>query len=369
MSNGQRFLVRRDDLTQTRIEPFDAAAGPLAAGAVRFRIDHFGFSANNITYAVFGESMDYWRFFPATQGWGCIPVWGFAEVEASNCDALASGQRCYGYWPMATHAVVEPVEVGAHGFVDGSAHRANLPPIYNRYQRTAAGQDLQREGEIALLRPLFATAWLITEFLREAGHFGARTLLLSSASSKTALATAFCLGQLAGPAAPRLAGATSPSRLGFVSGLHIYDEVIAYDALATLSAAEPALYIDFSGDAPFRRAVHEHWRDHLVYSCAVGATHHEATGGASGLPGPKPQFFFAPEQLRQRSAPPPQGLGRAALMQQIDAAWAAFIARAAEGAAPWLTLQMRRGAEAMQATYRDTLRGRCDPGVGLLLAF
>jgi hypothetical protein len=77
MTTGQRFLVRRDDLAQTHLQPFDAGAPP-APGRIRCRIAHFAFTANNITYAVFGESMRYWQFFPADDGWGCIPVWGFA---------------------------------------------------------------------------------------------------------------------------------------------------------------------------------------------------------------------------------------------------------------------------------------------------
>mgnify|MGYP003461197807 CR=1 FL=1 len=364
--NGQRLLVRRDDLTQTRIEPFDANAPP-APGQVRLRIEHFAFTANNITYAVFGEAMHYWRFFPAGDGWGCIPVWGHAEVEASACDGIVVGQRCYGYWPMATHALLEPVAIGNEGFADGSAHRADLPVVYNRYQRVASGASEQHEGEVALLRPLFVTAWLIADFLQQASDFGARMLLLSSASSKTALATAWCLRQR--PDSARVVGATSPTRLPFASGLRLYDEVIAYDTLATLPASEPTLYIDFAGDIGFRRAVHEHWRDRLAYSCAVGVTHHTAMGASGGLPGPKPQFFFAPTQMQQRSAPPPQGLGRAGLMQAIDASWAGFIGHATQGTIPWLTLDRRRGAGAIQAAYLETLRGSGDPARGLMLSF
>jgi hypothetical protein len=364
--NGQRFLVRRGDLTQTRIEPFDANAPP-AHGQVRLRIEHFAFTANNITYAVFGESMHYWRFFPADEGWGCIPVWGHAQVEASACDGIAVGQRCYGYWPMATHALLEPVAIGNEGFVDGSSHRADLPVVYNRYQRVASGADEQREGEVALLRPLFATAWLIADFLQQASDFGARTLLLSSASSKTALATAWCLRRR--PAGAHVVGATSPKRLPFTSGLRLYDEVIVYDALATLPANEPTLYIDFAGDIGFRRAVHEHWRNHLAYSCAVGVTHHAAMGASGGLPGPKPQFFFAPTQMQQRSAPPPQGLGRAGLAQAIDAAWAGFTGHATQGESPWLAIDRRRGVSSIQAAYLETLRGSGNPARGLLLSF
>jgi hypothetical protein len=366
MTMGHTFLVNRSDLSQARIENFDASA-PLAAGEVRMRIGHFAFTANNITYAVFGEAMHYWRFFPAAEGWGCIPVWGFAEVESSACDGITPGERVYGYWPMATHAVVQPASVGALGFVDASAHRADLPAIYNRYQR-APICDAQQEGLYAVLRPLFATAWLIGDFMQAAGDFGVRAMLLSSASSKTAYATAFCLKRRQGSTA-RIVGATSSSRQAFASSLGVYDEVLTYDAMAALSASEPTLYIDFSGDAGFRRAVHAHWQDKLAYSCSVGGTHHDALGPGSGLPGPKPQLFFAPAQLQKRLAPPPQGLGRAGLLQQIDAAWDQFIARATTSIAPWLTIEHRHGTDAMHAAYLETLQGRTDASRGLMLSF
>ena len=365
MTTGQAFLVQRGDLSQTRIDTFDANS-PLAPGQVRLRTLHFAFTANNITYAVFGETMHYWRFFPAAEGWGCIPVWGFAVVEASACDGVAVGERFYGYWPMATHAVVQPAAVGEHGFSDASAHRAELPTVYNRYQR-AAPTDVQREGEVAVLRPLFATAWLIADFLQLADDFGAGTMLLSSASSKTAYATAFCLKRRQAPTC--IVGVTSPSRHAFTAGLGVFDDVIDYSALASLQANEPVLYIDFSGDAGFRRAVHLHWRERLTYSCSVGGTHHTALGSGGGLPGPKPQLFFAPTQMHKRSAPPPQGLGRAGMLAQIDEAWNAFIARATTSKQPWLTIESRCGTEALRGAYLETLHGRGDPSRGLMLSF
>jgi Protein of unknown function (DUF2855) len=365
MTTGQTFLVQRSDLSQSRIDTFDATASP-APGQVRLRIDHFAFTANNITYAVFGESMHYWRFFPAADGWGCIPVWGFAVVEASACDGIAEGERFYGYWPMATHAVLQPAAISAHGFTDASAHRAELPAVYNRYQRGEA-MSPEREGEVAVLRPLFATAWLIADFMQQERDFGATTMLLSSASSKTAYATAFCLKRRPGPA--RVVGATSPQRNAFASRLGLYDDVIHYDALASLSATEPALYIDFAGNAAFRRAVHTHWGDRLTCSCSVGGTHHEALGSGGGLPGPKPQLFFAPTQMQKRQALPPQGLGRAGMLAQIDGAWTEFLARATTSETPWLTIESRRGAEAMRAVYLETLQGRGDASRGLMLSF
>jgi len=70
------FVVRRDDLQRTAVLP--ASLPALADGQVLLKIDAFSFTANNITYAVIGEMLRYWEFFPAADGWGRVPVWGFA---------------------------------------------------------------------------------------------------------------------------------------------------------------------------------------------------------------------------------------------------------------------------------------------------
>jgi hypothetical protein len=67
------------------------------------------------------------------------------------------------------------------------AHRARLPAAYNGYARVDADPiyDADSEPEQMLLRPLFFTSYLIDDFLDEASLFGARSVILSSASSKT----------------------------------------------------------------------------------------------------------------------------------------------------------------------------------------
>src|SRR3954452_4227203 len=95
------FLVRRDDLRTTRVAG-DEDERPLDDGEARLRVERFGFTANNITYGAFGEAMGYWRFFPAEDGWGRIPVWGFGEVSDSQAPDVEPGQRFYGYFPMAS---------------------------------------------------------------------------------------------------------------------------------------------------------------------------------------------------------------------------------------------------------------------------
>src|SRR3954471_20129963 len=101
------LLVRQDQLGTTRIETREAV--PLAPGQIRVRIDSFALTSNNITYAAFGDAMNYWQFYPTGEaGWGIVPVWGFATVVQSLHPGVAVGERLYGYWPMSNQAVLTP---------------------------------------------------------------------------------------------------------------------------------------------------------------------------------------------------------------------------------------------------------------------
>ena len=110
MSTTLSLQIRKSQLGDTRLD--DRTDTPLADGQVRVRIDSFALTSNNITYAAFGEAMSYWRFFPTgDEAWGNIPVWGFASVVQSLHPGVAVGERLYGYWPMATSAVLSPTRL------------------------------------------------------------------------------------------------------------------------------------------------------------------------------------------------------------------------------------------------------------------
>ena len=84
MSQALDFLVNRQDLRQFKLVPATAPAEiDLLPGQVLLSISMFGFTSNNVTYAAFGEAMQYWAFFPAPEGWGRIPVWGYGDVIRS----------------------------------------------------------------------------------------------------------------------------------------------------------------------------------------------------------------------------------------------------------------------------------------------
>jgi hypothetical protein len=364
--------VRKNQLPTTRVRTHPDVA--LTEGQVRVRIDHFALTSNNITYAAFGDAMDYWQFFPVPAdvdgtAWGCIPVWGFAEVVQSLQPGVAVGERLYGYWPMASHAVLQPTRLSPAGFSDGAPHRAALHAVYNQVQRcsadpfyTADSEDLQ-----ALLRPLFLTAWLIDDFLADNGFFGTTAaaqrgvMLLSSASSKTAYATA---AQLAKRPEVEVVGLTSAANVGFCRSLGVYSRVLTYEQLEMLPADTACVYVDFAGNGALRKAIHTRFAG-LAYSCSIGGTHVESLGGARDLPGPRATLFFAPAQVKKRSA----DWGPAELNQRLVAAWHDFRAQVSDPAAPWLVVRSHRGAEAVAAAYALVLGGQGDPRLGHMLAF
>jgi hypothetical protein len=360
-------VVERSDLHRTRWA--DTPAAPLPPGGVRMRVDSFALTSNNVTYALFGEQMNYWSFFPTGDAaTGCIPVWGFGDVVESDCAEVAVGERFYGYFPLASEVLLQPVRCNDAGFIDGAPHRRDLPPVYNHYQRcrTDPGYDPAREAEQALLRPLFVTSFLIDDFLAANGCFDAQAVLLSSASSKTAYGTAFCLAQRRGdPGAVRVVGLTSAANLAFTRSLGCYDEVHVYGALDALDASRPSVYVDFSGSAATRAAVHARFGASLRYSCAVGVTHWSDPPGGRGLPGPKPVFFFAPAHARQRLAE----WGPAGFQQRLSQAWLAFMRPVTDPQRPWLRVERGRGQAAIERVYAELVAGTTDPRAGHLLAF
>jgi hypothetical protein len=346
------FLVKRDDLRECRVAPSEPP--PLEPGQALLRVDSFGLTANNVTYAVFGDAMSYWEFFPALDpGWGRVPVWGFAEVERSEAEGVEPGTRLYGYLPPSSYLVVTPTRADKRGFIDASEHRTKLPSAYNQYLATATDPFHTPDTEPLqmLLRPLFMTSFLIDDQLDDDGLTTRGPIVISSASSKTAIGTAYLLSLRDGV---ELIGLTSERSKPFVDGLGIYGRSVLYDDIASLGGG-PATFVDMAGDGGVRRAVHEAYGDDLQASIAVGATHWGEMGTSAGgdLPGPAPALFFAPDRVTKRS----QDWGGAGLAGRGADAWRPFCS----WAGGWLEVQADTGFEALEHAWLEVLEGRVPP--------
>ena len=353
--------VDRQQLSTVRL--VEAPPAQLQPGQARLRVHRFALTSNNITYAVFGDMMNYWDFFPANPAadetvWGRVPVWGFGDVVESTVGELAEGMRVYGYLPMSDELVIEPGRFDDRGFSDVSAHRAPMAATYNRYVFCDGdpAYDAVHEPHQMVLWPLFFTSFMIDDVLDDSALL-AGSVVVSSASSKTAIGAAYLLSQREGV---HVVGLTSARNAEFVRELGCYHQVVTYDSLGELPEG-PAAYVDIAGDSAVTRAVHEHFHDQLTYSMIVGGTHWNGPAPEPGdLPGPAPQFFFAPAQIAKRS----KDWGRDGLELRTIGAWTSY----REWVDGWLHFEQAVGGIAVKATYLELLSGSVDPPVGHVCA-
>jgi hypothetical protein len=77
----------------------------VADGEIIVEVARFSFTANNVSYAVAGESLDYFKFYPHNEDltYGRIPVWGLGIVAVSRCPGIAVGEKLYGYFTMSRY--------------------------------------------------------------------------------------------------------------------------------------------------------------------------------------------------------------------------------------------------------------------------
>ncbi len=354
------FVVARNDLQRCKfIETQLPDAGALPNDALLVKVDRFAFTANNITYAMTGDDLKYWQLFPAPEKFGNIPVWGFGEVIASKHPAVGVGERLFGYFPMATHLMIEAADVRKRGLRDAAAHRQGVAPVYNAYARVSGDPAFAgRQGDHqALLRPLFMLSFLVDDHLSENGFYGAREVMLSSASSKTAFGLAHLLH---GRGDIRVIGLTSAANVAFVSSLGCYDEVVTYQHVTSLPADRPVAYVDMAGNSALRATLHRHFGGNIKYSGRVGLTHRSGSADESQLPGAKPIWFFAPDQIRKRALQ----WGPGGIDARFGVAWSGF----APMLDRWLRVIKGRGDAAVKQVYQDTLNGRVPPDQGHILS-
>jgi hypothetical protein len=353
------FIVAKQDLQQCKVVE-TRLPDALPEEALLVKVDRFAFTANNITYAATGDTLKYWQLFPAPKDFGNIPVWGFGDVVASKHPAVSEGERLFGYFPMATHLVIEAGDVSKRGLRDAAAHRQGVAPVYNAYARVGHdGAFSGRDGDYqALLRPLFMLSFLVDDYLAENAFFGARSVMLSSASSKTAIGLAHLLHGVRKDV--RVIGLTSSGNTGFVASLGCYHEVVTYDHIASMPADQPVAYVDFAGNSALRAELHRHFGDQMKYSGLIGLTHRSASANEPELPGAKPKWFFAPDQIRKRA----KEWGPGGVDARFSPAWAGF----APTLTGWLKVIEGRGTDAVTQVYLDTLKGRIPPDQGHMLS-
>jgi hypothetical protein len=254
---------------------------------------------------------------------------------------------------MAHRLVIRPETTGPGVFIDRSPHRDGLALIYNTYVAIKPG-DPRDDHLRSLLQPLLATSYLLFDWLADNDWFGAEQIIVGSASSKTGLGLCTFLAE-PDDRTYRIIGLTGAGNRAFVQGLGVCDTVRSYDEIAALPQV-PSVYVDMAGHAGVKAALHGHLGDHLRHSAAVGTSHWDKFAPPRNLPGPKPQFFFAPAQIEKRRAE----WGPGVIEGRITAAWK----RIAAGSGDWLDVIVHDGLQEAPALWADLAAGRTRPRDG-----
>lgn len=265
--------------------------------AAVLEIEHFGFSANNITYALLGDRFGYWGFFPASEGYGITPVWGFAKVVASNTNELNVGERVYGYLPMATHLVIHADKITPQGFSDANPSRKSISPVYDHYVRCDADPTYSDDMRAWLLtfRPLYTTSFVLAYVLAERAGDEKTRVWFTSASSKTAYGTAQILREIMPNA--ELCGVTSAKQKAFVEQIDCYHSVYTYDEMSDQTCSDEDWVLDFAGDQARLIEWRSSHQNATPRTLLIGATDVQAqTVRAEGSVG---HVFFAPDEVRR----------------------------------------------------------------------
>jgi hypothetical protein len=351
----REFLVNPAALAKSHWVSRDLG-GECADGEVLLRINRFGFSGNNVTYAMRGKGL-FWKFFPAEAGHIKVPVWGFANVIGSGHPEIGQGERFYGCFPPATHVRLGVTDNNHASFTAAGPDRATIPAIYTLYHRTGMDETYrpEREEQQALLRPVFRTSFLLHDFLAEQRFFGADRIVIGSASSKTALALAFLLSH--DPSSNvEVVGLTSNKNRAFLERVGYYDAVLSYGEIPSLGLVQATAYVDMSGDAAIRRDLHCHLGAALLYDSRVGTTHWNNVDDNELFEGVSPIPFSVADQMRRRL----QDWGAEQLQSRVADAWRSFLV----STDAWLTLSRIEDEEGVSAMFQGMVAGNSDPSVG-----
>lgn len=359
-----QFQVEKNKFINHAIEEIPEEQLTLAADEIKVKIDLFSFTSNNITYAVSGAIIRYWEFFPPvgkqTEGWGVIPVWGFADVVESKADGIPVGDRIFGYFPPASHLKMKAGHITAKRFIDVTEHRSTLPPTYNLYRRVLSepNYDQKLDRDRALFYPLYITSFCLWDSLQENSWFGAEQIIILSASSKTSIGLAY--GLHSDDTAPKTIGITSERNRDAVVKLGLYTEVYTYEQLADVDRKTPSVIVDMSGNNAVLVDLHKRLGDLMKFTFKVGLTHWKESNPNEGIIRERSKFFFAPSHIQKRI----EDWGAS----EFDQKTSQFIVDAVATTKTWLQYKTLDGLADLAEVYPTVCNGTLAADQGLIVS-
>lgn len=332
---------------------------------------------------------------------GLVPVWGFGTVVESTHARISVGERVYGYLAPTRYLIVpvSPSDVNKHAFYVPRPHLPTGLPLtlmiviqslisfhldrrpYNQILRCSTDPlyDPSPDAEdlTMLYRPLFWTSFWCEDWLNSSNYRnGARRVLISSASAKTA----FCLAYLVGKrkvSGMRIVGLTSKKNIEFTKGLGLYDDVVDYDTFGSSQAmklgGEKWIYLDVAGNEDLNKKIYGHFDSSgtLSGNISFGMTNLSPTSGPSesaqwsknsferlARPSTAPESFFMVEWLDIRK----HQLSISEIFGMQDKAWKELMA----DCRGWVKIERVNGPKQVEKAYQSVSKGGLGPEKGFI---
>ena len=177
-----------------------------------------------------------------TAAFKTAPCWGRCKVYRSNHPKIKEGSTYYGFWPIAAYSVRRVRDADSESFI---AYQ-DLPKFTGPREWLKLIRMDDTESLYALENYEY---WKIgityARELKDMDYFGARRLVISSASSASGQCIAMCLKEI-NPSFT-VVGLTSPRNYQFVSDMPYFDEVCTYEEVKSAPNTGKSLYFDALG--------------------------------------------------------------------------------------------------------------------------
>ena len=364
MLENPQMEVQRKAFFKSQLSDVPGTQLTLGDGEILVQIEQFAYTANNITYAVVGDMIGYWKFFPPTgdgetQGWGVIPVWGFANVVESNVPDVPVGERLFGYFPPAKYLKIKADHISEKKLIDVSEHRSKLPSGYNIYYRVLNEKGYDRANDYArmVLYPLHLTSFCLWDAMQDKDWYGAQQVIVLSASSKTSTGLGYALKF--DDSSPQCIGITSKRNLDQVKSLDIYDQCMSYEDLDDIDVSIPTVIVDMSGNTTVLAKLHNALGEQMKYTINVGLTHWADTKPHKDIIQERSEFFFAPGHIKKRM----KEWGPAEFNKKTST----FMLSAATKTSEWLEFKEVNGLVELAKIHPSVCDGKIPANQGLIV--
>jgi len=270
------FVTKTDDRKSIELMKTNLPASKDASeeDKIKFKILKGSLTANNKFYLDFGDKppFHFFKCYPVdfTQSSLISPpadgtlddyahpcVWGIAEVTESKVENVQVGTKFRAMLPIGESVSFRDACLDSEDDSKLTVDRPATNPAYNVFSKLTTlddGDDEKYEGLSLACFPGIITGFGLNHNLRSNDFYGADAVIVTSASSKVALALALYLKYNGKDddkpkVAKKIIGYTSESNKEFCRMTGLYDEILGYDEALNTVSTEKTKYtiIDIAG--------------------------------------------------------------------------------------------------------------------------